>query len=235
MIQHGTSNMENKTAAVFENRSGFTLFEIMIAIFIFAILLTTVFASYRAVFSRTEAIQVGMPVYEMGSNSLNRMVNDLKLLHITEAYEYKRPDFDDPPDDYRILGDASYSGGSGFSKLHFASMDHVALESANRDGIAQIVYYVTGDDENGFFLMRSDTIYPYEKFEEKNSDPIVCDNVKSFTVIFYDEEGEEHETWDSDSDEFEYKTPRIIKIVLEVGDENYSIAFETAVALPVYR
>ena len=38
------------------HEGGFTLLEILIAIFIFSIIVTTIFGSYRAVFSTTEAI-----------------------------------------------------------------------------------------------------------------------------------------------------------------------------------
>ena len=57
--------------------SGFTLIEIVIAIFIFAIVVTTIFGSYRSVFTDVEAMGKGTEIYEMARNSL-----ELSLIHI---------------------------------------------------------------------------------------------------------------------------------------------------------
>lgn len=69
---------------------GFTLFEIMIAIFIFGIIATTIFGSYSAVFSSAETIHESIGSYDMGKNCLDRMVRDLKELHVTPDSAYAR-------------------------------------------------------------------------------------------------------------------------------------------------
>lgn len=52
---------------------GFTLIEILIAIFIFAIVVTTIFGSYRSVFGDVETLGKGTALYEMARNCLERM------------------------------------------------------------------------------------------------------------------------------------------------------------------
>jgi len=215
--------------------AGFTLLEILIAIFIFAVIVTTLFGSYNLVFSNVKNIHEGMDVYEMAKNCLNRMILDLESVHVSRSSGYKPPEFDEAPDPYRIVGDSSYSGDRRFSKLRFTSLAHLPLEKHDRGGIAEIVYYVQADDARGYVLKRADTLYPYEPFEEKGIDPVLCEGVKSLSFTYYDHEGREHELWDSDSDEYGYATPRAIRIRLEVGDESSAKLFETMVTIPVSR
>jgi general secretion pathway protein J len=214
---------------------GFTLIEILIAIFIFAIVLTTIFGSYRSVLNNAEGIDVQARVYEMVQNCMHRMILDLQSIHTTATPQYSSPDFDDPPDPYRIVGDTSTAGGIDFSRLRFTSFSHTPIGKNRGMGIAEIVYYVQLEGESNFTLKRSDRLYPYEPFEEKKSDPVLCEHVKSVIFKYFDQEGTEYESWDSDSDEFKYATPRAVGIQLEIENDAGPVFLETKVALPVYR
>ncbi len=219
------------------SQSGFTIIEILLAFFIFGIVLTTVFASYSAVTSTTSVIYDSIAVYESAKNCLARMLLDLESLHAATYPAYSPPDIDDDPDPYRIIGDKS--AVSDFSRLRFTSYANLPLEGDKRTGIAEIVYYVHTKDEK-HTLRRSDSLFPdyrfhTTEFEEKGSDPILLENIKSLKFIFFDDEGVEYESWDSDSEEYEYATPRAVKIELEIGDETTSLFFETMVHFEVYR
>ncbi len=217
----------------------FTLFEILISLFIFSIVMVTVFGSYQAVFSKTDAIEEGMDVYETVNNCLNRMSEDIKSAYIVLPPAYDKPRFDSEPDPYRMIGDSSFGGGGSFARFRFTSYAHMSLTKDSRNGIAAIVYYVSERQDETYALKRSDTLAPYPKyprgFEAKASDPVLCPNIKAFTLLYYDEEGMEHENWDSDSQEFKYASPAAVKITLEIGDEDHSLFFGTTVKIPVSR
>ena len=212
-----------------ERAEGFTLIEILLAFLILGIVLTTVLASFNAVFSTTEALDSGSRYFEMAKNCLNRMTLDLEALYVRQPPLYKKPEFNDPPGLYRIVGSASEVGGTSFAALRFASSAHIQLEKSRRDGIAEIIYYVQVRDDGSMVLRRADNLYPYPEFEEKNADPVLCTNLKSLEFKYYDEEGAEFDEWDSDSDDFEYATPAAIRIQLEIGDKNATYEFETIV------
>jgi len=153
---------------------------------------------------------------------------------------YHPPDFDDPPDPYRLVGKETFAGNKNFSQLRFASTDHLSMTKNTENGIAEIVYYVVeqGYPETEFVLKRSDVIYPYAEdyeFEEKDSDPVLCEDIEEFSIIFFDKDENEYEKWDSDSDFLKYATPRAIKIKLKIKSSEGSYAFETKVALQVFR
>ena len=227
------------------NTSAFTLLEIMIAIFIFAIIVTTIFGSFNYLYSNPESLKHDLKNYEMAQNCFNRIIADLESLNITPELFYKPPDMDSDPDPYRVQGDGYPANEPGLGRLRFASMAHLPLGEDTREGVAEITYYLQeSDDENtGYLLRRADQLYPYDPFEEKSSDPLLCEGVKTLTFTYIDEEKEEHEQWDSEDDSYKYATPRIIHIQLVLqtsttnaeDEEDNGLLFETQVKLPIWR
>ena len=215
--------------------SGFTLLEIMVAIFIFAIIITTVFTSYSALLSGNETVDQGTAPYEMAKNCLNRMTIDLESIHVTLPPGYSSPVLGEPPDLYRIVGENIESQGVFFPRLRFTSLAHVSFGGKTRKGIAQIVYYVQASGDGNYVLKREDNLYPYKTFEEKVGDPVLCTDVKSLTFKYYDQDGTAYDSWDSDDENFGYSTPKAIDINLELAEKSNSLWFKTMVKLPVYR
>ena len=214
---------------------GFTLMEVLVAIAILAIVVTTILASFNSVFSTTEVLDESADIFEMAKNCLKRMTLDLESIHFAQRPIYHPPELDQPPDPYRLVASTEGSGGTGFAQLRFTSNAHLPLEKGQRGGIAEIVYYLQPREDGLSVLKRADNLYPYPDFEEKGSDPVLSKYVKSLAFKFYDKEGIEFDVWDSDSDEFGYASPAAIGIKLELASKTASHTFETMVALPISR
>jgi general secretion pathway protein J len=146
--------------------NGFTLLEIMVAIFIFAVVITTVFGSFRAVFSSADAVGGDVAVFESARTCLERMATDLQALIISDYPRYTKPEFNDPADSYRLVGDTSDVAGSTFGRLRFTSLAHLALNRDPRQGVCRIVYYVHEGLNESLVLRRADHLYPFPDFEE---------------------------------------------------------------------
>jgi general secretion pathway protein J len=216
--------------------AGFTLLEILISILIFSIIITTVFASYRSVFFSTGKIDANMDLYGMTGSCLNRISLDLSAIAIAQVPEYTKPEFNSTPDPFRVVGDRSDLSGADFPRLRLASRSHVPLDGSAHESVAEITYYVSEDEKSGYKLHRSDRLYPYEPPEDEADDPVLCENVKSLVFSYYDNEGEAYDTWDSESEDVDYATPKSIHIQLEVGEGGETaMVFETMVMLPVSR
>lgn len=223
-----------------ESPAGFTLLEILLAIFIFGIVMSTIFGTFNAVVSRTDAIKNGTGGYEMARTCLNRITQDLTAIYLDQRPMYTPPDFDDGPDPYGFFGKITFEGNKSFSWLRFASTEHLAMNGKPPTGIAEIVYYVKerGYPDSEFVLKRADTSYPYDEdyvFEEKDSDPVLCEGVEEFTLVYTDEEGNEQETWDSDADLFKYASPRAVTVKLAIRNGDFVHGFETRIVLPIFR
>lgn len=215
--------------------TGFTLLEILIAIFIFAVVVTTIFGSFNFVFSTTDSFESGMAIYESARNCLNRMTTDLQAVHVAFPPAFAPPGSGASPDPYRIFTETNSIAHTVFPRLRFSSLAHVDFEKSQQEGIAEIVYYVQPGDNQTFILRRSDSLYPYKPFQEKGTDPVLCENLKSLKFTFYNTAGIDSDHWDSDSAEHKYATPRAVAILLELADKSFSHQFTTLVVLPAYR
>jgi general secretion pathway protein J len=214
---------------------GFTLLEIMIAIVIFAIIITTIFTSYSSLMSGNETADQGTAPYEMAKNCLNQMVVDLESIHLTLAPGYSPPVLGEPPELYRIVGEISDIQGVSFPKLRFTSLAHISFGGKTEKGISEIIYYVQASDDGNYVLKRADNLYPYETFEERAGDPVLCTDLKSLTFKYYDQDGTAYDLWDSDDEDLGYSTPKAIDINLELAESSNPLGFKTMVTLPVYR
>ncbi len=216
--------------------AGFTMIEILIAVFIFSIVISTIFGSFRAVFFNTDKLNKAMKFHAMASRSLAQISQDLQGFHTNLPPFYKKPDIDDDPDPFRIIGDTSDVGLRYESRLRFTSLNHLTFRGDKRQGVSEIIYYLFPGQGDEIVLRRSDHLYPYpEEFEPSPKHPILCEKVKAFQLTYLNQDGDEEEDWDSENDSFKYATPRGIKIRLEVGDDDYSVAVKTTIAFPIYR
>ena len=215
--------------------AAFTLIEILLAFLILGIVVTTILASFNTVFSTTDTLENSGKYYDMAKTCLNRMTLDLNALYVAQPPFYKKPELDDPPDSYRIVGANAEASGTGFASLRFTSRAHIPLDGSSRSGIAEIIYYVQAKASGQLVLKRADHLYPYPPFEEKGSDPVLCLYVKSLAFKYYDAGGEESEEWDSDAADYDHATPAAIGVQLEIGNDSESYTFETTVHLAVQR
>jgi general secretion pathway protein J len=216
--------------------SGFTLVELMVALLLFGIVITTIFSSYSAVFSSAETVGQAADLYEMAGLCLQRMSLDLQSIHLTLPPQYKKPEFNDPLDPYRLEGTASDADNSEFPRIEFSSLAHVPGKGTDNGGIARIVYYVReGEKKGSYTVKRSDILAPSEPFEAQQSDPVLCEGVKSLKITYVDDEGTDYESWDSESESFDYASPVAVNILLETEYNQGSVFFSTAVELPVQR
>jgi general secretion pathway protein J len=219
-----------------QNSGGFTLIEILTAVFVLSVMVSLVLGSFGSLFDDADHVNMGTDLHEMGNACMDRISNDLKSIHVSSYPRYRPPDIDDDPELYHIKGETRNVGGDYFTWLRFTSAAHLPFNQSATEGIAEIVYYAQQTPENEIILRRADNLYPYpEEFEENETDPVMCEQVRKFELVYYDNEGDEHELWDSESDDMEYSTPRAIGLKLVVGTEENSYAFTSRTTLPAYR
>ncbi len=218
-------------------RCGFTLIEIMIAMFILAVVISLVFGSLDGVLGSADHVNAQSDLLEMGQSGMDRITADLNALHIMDYPRYQPPEIADDEQEalYRIKGEAVSMGGRHFAKLRFTSLAHLPFNHDARQGIAEIVYYMLESENDAYTLRRKDSLYPYPDFEEDQNDPIVCEHVQAFEVLYFDHEGQETDDWDSQSRNVEYATPVAVAVKLAVGDKDAPMVLNTRVALPVHR
>lgn len=227
-----TSHLHAQSSAL---SPGFTLLEILVAMFILGVVVTTVLASFNMVFSTTDAMEASAAMFESGKTSLNRILYDLDNLFVLDRPIYKPPTVEGPPDPFRFQAGTDNFGGMRFAKLRFTTRAHLPLSPSQRDGIAEVVYYVQPDAAGSLRLKRADHLYPYPRFEERGYDLVLCENVKSLAFEYVDAEGNVTEDWDSESTKFGNATPVMVVIRLELAQASDAYVFQSTVALPLFR
>jgi len=230
---------DRKRAAGRKGPAGFTLLEILVAMTLFAVVVSILFGTFSFLFSRTSFVREGITIYEQARTCMDRLACDLRSIHVSLPPAYEPPDFNDDPDPYRLVAAASFGEERS---LRFVSFAHLPLGGGLPALAGNIVYYLQKTEDRGLVLRRRDTVMMAGQDEERfdlsaveGHDPVVCEQVRSLTFRFFDGRGNPYDYWDSESSAFDYATPRAVEVILVVGAGEMEYRFETMVELPVYR
>ncbi len=223
------SKVDNLPAS--SDKRGFTLVELLVAIFIFAIVISAVYGAYSATFHIVEGTEFQLDIANRSRIVAERMAEDLASIVTGTGGEF--------------FGEShEYSGARGDS-LSFVSSAHLVLrKSDNFSGHVSIEYQTELDEENGLLnLYRSDTVLlpGLERDEEDARKHLICQGLQGFQLTYFDRDGNETEEWQvdevelaGDSDE-QMLFPALVSIELKFAESmesDNSSVFKTAVALP---
>ncbi|MEA3414753.1 MAG: prepilin-type N-terminal cleavage/methylation domain-containing protein [Thermodesulfobacteriota bacterium] len=217
-----------KIAQLRLKKNGFTLIEILIAIFILTTVLTTVYAAYTGTFRIIKDTRRGDNIYSMARTAMNIMARDMEsVCGYRDSFKFASAEIEK----------------EDFVELSFLSSAHLDFEDERSSGVAFINYYVVEDNEkDSCILKRKDELYR-DKAEDADKDAlkkggyILCEGLQSLTYKFYDSSGEEYDSWDSES---ELKTqkdsaPSAVSIHMDFinpDNEDMPYRFMTKVFLP---
>ncbi|MCE5265168.1 MAG: prepilin-type N-terminal cleavage/methylation domain-containing protein [Deltaproteobacteria bacterium] len=206
---------------------GFTLIEILIAVLILGVVLSTVYASYTGTFRIIRETETDAELYGMARTVFERMSRDLEA-----AAAWKG--------EFIFLAKPYSLGDREFTRLTFRSAAHVAFgEKEEPAGIAVIGYNVEeGAEKAGYNLFRSDSLRRDPAKEETAGGFLLCEQIETLTYLFYDAAGKEYETWDSggDVEAQRKKAPAMVEIRLGLvneADREHPHPFMTRVRLPL--
>jgi general secretion pathway protein J len=232
------SNMGKTTEAGNQKmEGGFTLLEILIAIFIFALIISAVFTAYRGTFNIIDETESQEDIYQMARIALERITGDLASAYFPEATQTGKAD---QADSEPILfhGEKSGIGDLRCGELRFLSLAH--LDFSDEKCLAEpaeIAYYgATGSEEGVLDLYRSDTSLARERPESGTGGLLLCKGLSSIDFIYCDAEGEPHEDWDSDEGFSKGKLPSRVSIMMEFPnpkDPERPYRFMTGIAIPM--
>jgi len=222
-----------------KNSSGFTLLEILIAMFIFAIVLSTIYTSYTGTFRIVDETQYQADIYGMARITLERMHEDLESVYITQYSEPSESN-EEGGGVVEFLGEDKEIKDSGADSLRFISRAHLVFgEEEQAFGKAEIGYYVGENDEGeGLVLYRTDTPVVAQTPGEGTGGSALCEKLLSINFTYHDANGEVYDNWDSAAKMLKEKIPQMVSILLEFvnrSDPETPFKFMTRVALPMGR
>ncbi|MFB3926696.1 MAG: type II secretion system protein J [Syntrophales bacterium] len=165
-------------------RSGFTLIEVLIALSILAIVVSTIYASYSGTLKMAANSEYAEGVYSMARATLERMIRDLESVGTYQG-------------DYRFFLTNVEIDRRVFPALSFNSSAHLAFsEKEAQSGIALIQYYVEKSGDGNYVLLRKDILR--EDPESAGAQGfILCERLHSIVFKLLDRSGKEYDAWDS--------------------------------------
>jgi general secretion pathway protein J len=216
---------------------GFTLLEILIAMFIFAVVLSTIYTAYTGTFRNIEETESEAEVYEMARVALDRMVEDIGSAYMSKKIEDSEAD-EEIFHPTRFVGQADEIDDRRADTLRFVSKAHLTFTENETDaGTAEIVYYTRehSEESGSLVLYRSDTPNFELREGEGMTGWILCNGLHSVHFTYYDKKGDAYDSWDSTGELFRDKLPSAITITLEFVDKKdpeSPLKFMTSVAIP---
>jgi prepilin-type N-terminal cleavage/methylation domain-containing protein len=207
---------------------GFTLLELLVVFFIFAIVIVAVYGAYFTTNTAIDAAELQAEINTKARTAMERITTDLKDIFLGQG---------------GILeGKTKEILGSRADTLRFTSTAHIAFTKKEPPvGVAMIRYSVY--EETGTELLslyRLDIPYRPGYLKKDYSGQkgyLLCDGLRSVHFIYIDQEGNEVDDWQveegANGKEKEVKLPVMIEIVLRFAAKGLDdLIFKTAIALP---
>ena len=215
---------------------GFTLFEVLIATFIFAMIVSILFGSYTGSLTLMDQTRSQADLYGMARITLERIREDLESASLPDQGEGAEPDGDRVRNP-GFTGEDLEIEGEDADSLCFLSTAHVVFDPKDRNtGLARIDYYVRESEQEGagLVLYRIDTPVLEEAPEKGTGGMVMCEGLVSVNFTYY-ASGEALERWDSSEDEFKNRLPERVSVrmrFVDPIDPEHPLSFTTGVALP---
>jgi general secretion pathway protein J len=208
---------------------GFTLLELLIAITILGIVLTTIYAAYSGVLTNIRELGDDSRIYQMARVTLDRMSRDLTSLQRSK-------------DAFVLQSEDGSIGKRSFEAITFWSAAHLVFDEGEVPGSPAAISYFVREDKNGdFSLWRSDVVQAKPDLNKKAEEGIIiCQKLQSLNFKFYNASGDEQESWDTESSSESQKgrPPALVQIELTLAnprDADKPYRFVTKVFIPVRK
>ncbi len=204
-----------------DGRGGFTLVEVLVAILIVSVVLSTVYASFSGTFRISRSAGYAEQLYDMMRITADRMIQDLEsLTPQRNVYELTL-----------TAGEASVDGG----QLEFISSAGLSYTDGRSTANARIRYYLTKEPEQeGYSLWRSDSA-SINTFKDGGAPKgfLLCSRLKSIRYTFFDQGGAQYDSWSAGARGGRPPASVLIRFeFLNENPENEPYRFMTRIAIP---
>ncbi len=217
-------------------KQGFTLLEILIAIFMLALVVSAVFGAFSGTFKVINETEVQEEIYAAARVALERISEDLASVYVGNLSKSGQPGGDATRQRFFLVGEDHEVDERSADTLRFLSSAHVSFKTGRpTEGPAEINYYTQYKEETGdLALYRSDTLDYLESPEDGQGGLLLCEGVRWLNFIYYDKNGDPHNSWDTTENDNVAVLPSRVEI--SMGFENAlspeaPLQFMTGVAL----
>ena len=206
---------------------GFTLVELLLALFLFALIAGVIFAAFAAVASGVEKGRQSIELYRVGR---------VALLRMTQEVGAAMP----PPEgsEARFQGKKNADGGTGHDRIDFLTIPYRRYsDKVPSYELCHVAYYVAENAQGKTALFREEDCSGEE--DERRERAVratgleLTDLAVGLEITYYDAE-KDYEEWPPNRDDQSLLLPCRVRLALTLRDaQQYARAFITTVALPM--
>lgn len=213
------------------SEEGFTLIEVLMAIFIAAIALVIVNVSFFQAHRSIEAVSSQRQAYQMVRIVMDRMIKDLTCSYIPAPGEPPRQMTEERISLYRFVGKDEKDQKADRDSITFTTTANLGLPGSV-GGLCEVGYYLKEmeDSKEHYVLIRSEDCLPHFGVSTTPREMEVAENIVSMDIVYADKDLKEHDTWDLNE---ELTLPKQVKVTVTFDMEGEQVSFSGVAFLPL--
>jgi len=199
---------------IYRRHNGFTLLEVLVATVILALLLSITYGSFWSLTNRVNATEETAKIYQTARIIMDRLFQDMTCAYLPQKNTQEEPLFF-----FQFQGSAGRN--NLWERFSFTSTSHLALRPEERGlDLCRISYQWEKDSsEDNFMLYRLDEpLFMGEKGPER-SPVLLGRGITRFSVMFFDEQNQQVNFWDSTVGKYKDMLPMRAVITFTLKDE----------------
>jgi len=216
---------------------GFTLLEVLIAVFILALMSLIIWQITNNTYRGTSKAEKYDAIYQNARLALKRVTGDLSMAFLVSANMQGR--FPDGSVSFEPVFIGEDTGDS--DKVDFVSFSNQRLvKNEKASDQIEVGYYVADcpdKEEKVSCLMRRSSTYVDKDIKEGGDTFPAAEGIKKFNLEYYDKEKAEWRGgWDSKDPAYLNKLPRAVRVTISFDDpsgEEEEIIFTESVEIPL--
>jgi len=217
---------------------GFTLLELLIAMSILAVVLSTLFAAYAGTFRVLRETESQSDIYEMAGTAATRIIEDLEsAVSPAGAVPSSKGGAREIPALFQ--GQRKETGGMPADTLLFRTRSSLSFSGQGPGEPEVDVHYDVHESEEGAGLVlyrRSSPVLARELPGDRAAGWPLCDRLAGVRFTYVDQGGNAQDRWDSTEEAFAGRLPSLVVVELSFFNPSAPEApyrFKTGVSLPM--
>jgi general secretion pathway protein J len=214
---------------------GFTLVELLLALFLFALIVGVIFAAFAAVASGVEKGRQSIELYRVGRVALLRMAQEVGAAMPPPT----RTPLAESDTGFRgFLGKKNADGETGHDRIDFLTIPYRRYtDKVPNYELCHVAYYVAENTQGKTALFREEDCSGEEDERRERAERAtrleLTDLAVGLEMTYYDAE-QGYEEWPPNRDDQNLLLPCRVRLALTLRDaQQYARAFITTVALPM--
>lgn len=217
----------------FGDEMGFSLFEILIAVGLLAVMVGMIGQSMVGILGSKDNVEESAEFQQTVQSGLNRMWDDFNMAYLASESFYGA-------ESYYLTGFKADMESASFSTM---SHLHYIKNQTDTDQV-HVGYSLRRNDEGSSNLIRRETDHLVNALDQGGKSFVLIPHVESLSFEFYDSNKRDWEKkWDTTSISYAGRLPRLVKIKLtvlgrfkrDVEDEREEHEFELIVPVMMYK